>query len=238
VIFKENIHGKDIYIVGYEFNPFGVRIPKFAKYLEKKSSRIGISKVKYYVLWDREYVRRVLQQREIKSILLKVHVPKWLDSIHNINDFLSRESTTSIQGLYNSVKSLLDSLDDENMYTISINITAKRRKFLDKSKVGGIIDKIFELINRAFGGEVRIAPFKKINIINDLGQQIDILNPVLKVRIVDVPLEVPEGFNAPSRRFIDSIKFFERIKESYEEMVKPDIERIIRIIESIEGDSP
>jgi len=221
VLFKERIGNKDIYVIGYEYNQYGARINKFVQYLREKAKDapdLSVKNIKHYMLLNKEFAYKLLKHRNVKRLLLSLHIPKWLLASYKIEE--ATEERSPLKGLFKLINTVTELFDEDNTYTINLIVSSKRRHFLRKDGVDTFIGEIVDIISDQFEGEKEASPFRTLRVTLEMGQEIDILNPMLKVKILDIPLL------DPARKIIDSEKFYEAIQSSYNEIVKPDIDKI------------
>ena len=222
IIFKENIGQKSIFIVCYENNPFGARISGFANYLENKSKFLNGTynklKAEYYPLISKDIVNNLIKGKEIKNIKVGIVIPKWLESAFIIEK--SQQTNDPIKGLKDLVYALnMSGFDETTTYTLEISLKSRRRKFLNKKAAKAFIGRIVDIVLEQFEGDAGSSPFRSLRITVE-ANEIELLKPLLKFKIVNVPLKDTR------RKIIDSNAFYNLMKSAYKELVKPYIDKV------------
>jgi len=199
-------------VVGIEYNPHGPRISKLCEYLYK--IWIAYSEVAFdesaFELADVKYTpvpnERILQELIQKEVGLKL-VTVSIDLTPALKELIKSENgpITGLTGIDNL------KVEDENIGEVRIVLKAERGESMKSRGIYNFLRRI----KRA--KESEDANISRLKVTTELGQEVDLFNPVVKSRVGVSVEPLNDGFG---RKVVKTSDMYLKIIESYGALVR------------------
>jgi len=193
-------------VVGVEYNPHGPRISKLCEYLFEIWNRYFTSQMK---LADVNHV--AIPNENVLDDLIQNGIGfKWVALGVDLTPSLKkqiRENGGPLSGLIGATK-----LDDESMGRIVVTIKAEKGESMVSSGIYNFLKQVWKKLK---SGD--LSNMVQLKVKTELGQEIDLLNPVVKSR---VNVEVAPLSDNVGRKVVSTSDMYNKIIELYGTLVK------------------